>query len=177
MSASSDRAHAERTNALQQLTTYFDAAGLHYEDAGPSGVVVTLTGEHKLRTSALFVVGTHALTVNAFVARRPEQNAAAVHEWLLERNRRMYAVAFCIDHLGDVYLTGRLPLSVVDDPDELDRLLGCILEYADGSFNTLLELGFADAIRREWQWRIARGESTANLAAFAHLIDRTSAGS
>lgn len=177
MSASTDPAQAERADALQRLTNYLDAAELTYELAGQGGVVVTLAGEHKLRTSALFVVGTHALTVNAFVARRPEQNVAAVHEWLLERNRRMYAVAFCIDHLGDIYLTGRLPLSVVDDPDELDRLLGCILEYSDGSFNTLLEIGFADAIRREWQWRIARGESTANLAAFAHLMDRSNAGS
>ena len=53
--------------------------------------------------------------------------------------------------------------------DELDRVMGAVLEYADGSFNTILELGFAGAIRREWQWRISRGESTTNLAAFAHL--------
>ena len=49
--------------------------------------------------------------------------------------------------------------------------MGSVLEYADGSFNTILELGFASAIRREWQWRVSRGESTANLAAFAHLAD------
>jgi hypothetical protein len=47
--------------------------------------------------------------------------------------------------------------------------LGSVLEYADGSFNTILELGFASAIRREWEWRISRGESTANLEAFKHL--------
>lgn len=163
-------------SALTHLIDYLDAADLPYEMAGQDSVVVTLAGEHKLRTNALFVVGSHALTVNAFVARRPEQNEAEVHQWLLERNRRMYGLAFCVDHLGDIYLTGRLPLAVVQDPQELDRLLGCVLEYADGSFNTLLELGFADAIRREWQWRIARGESTANLASFAHLIDRPETG-
>jgi hypothetical protein len=43
------------------------------------------------------------------------------------------------------------------------------LEYSDGAFNTILELGFATAIRKEWDWRISRGESTANLEAFAHL--------
>ena len=33
----------------------------------------------------------------------------------------------------------------------------------------MLEIGFGTAIRREWEWRVKRGESTANLAAFAHL--------
>lgn len=161
---------------LHQLTAYLEAAQLPFEITGPNSVVITLAGEHKLRTSALFVLGLHALTINAFVARRPEQNEAQVHRWLLERNRRMYAVAFSLDHLGDIYLTGRLPLSVVNDAAELDRLLGCLLEYSDGSFNTLLEMGFADAIRREWQWRISRGESTANLASFAHLMNQATSG-
>ena len=46
-------------------------------------------------------------------------------------------------------------------PDELDRLLGSVLAHADGSFNTILELGFASSIRKEWEWRNLRGESTA----------------
>ena len=52
---------------------------------------------------------------------------------------------------------------------ELDRLLGAVLEYADSSFNTILELGFGSSITREWEWRLSRGESTANLEAFRHL--------
>ena len=46
-----------------------------------------------------------------------------------------------------------------------------MLEAADGDFNTLLELGFASSIRREYAWRSSRGESVANLQAFAHLFD------
>ena len=72
----------------------------------------------------------------------------------------MYAVAFAVDRLGDIYLDGRLPLAAVT-PDELDRLLGSVLTYADESFNTILELGFASSIRKEWEWRKLRGESTA----------------
>ena len=49
-------------------------------------------------------------------------------------------------------------------------MLGQVLEAADGDFNTLLELGFASSIRREYAWRTDRGESTANLAAFEHLF-------
>jgi hypothetical protein len=44
-----------------------------------------------------------------------------------------------------------------------------VAEAADSGFNTILELGFASSIRGEWVWRRSRGESTANLAAFAHL--------
>ena len=54
-------------------------------------------------------------------------------------------------------------------PAELDRLLGVVLDAADSSFNPILDLGFAESIRREWRWRLARGESTRNLAAFEHL--------
>ena len=144
------------------------ASGLVHDRIDASTVVVELPGTHKLKTTVSLAIGPHAMTINAFVARRPEENEAAVHRWLLERNRRMYGVAFSIDHLGDIYLTGRVPLTSVN-AEELDRLLGCVLEYADGSFNTILELGFASAIRREWEWRTSRGESTENLAAFAHL--------
>ena len=80
----------------------------------------------------------------------------------------LYGVSYAIDRLGDIYLVGRLPLSVVT-PEELDRLLGTVLEAADGAFNTLLELGFASAIRKEYAWRVSRGESTRNLDAFTHL--------
>ena len=44
-----------------------------------------------------------------------------------------------------------------------------MLTYADESFNTILELGFASSIRKEWAWRESRGESTRNLEAFKHL--------
>ena len=159
-----------RTTAQEQVEAWLDASGLEWEQAVPGTFVVTLPGERKLRTTTSLTIGEHALTINAFVARHPDENTEAVHRWLLEQNRRMYAVAFAIDHLGDIYLVGRVPLGAITQ-DELDRLMGSVLEYADGSFNTILELGFASAIRREWQWRVSRGESTANLAAFAHLAD------
>ena len=54
---------------------------------------------------------------------------------------------------------------------EVDRLLGAVLEYADTSFNTILELGFATSIRREYDWRVSRGESTRNLDAFKGWLE------
>ena len=45
-----------------------------------------------------------------------------------------------------------------------------MLTYADESFDPMLEIGFGSAIRREWAWRVKRGESLANLQAFAHFV-------
>jgi hypothetical protein len=70
---------------------------------------------------------------------------------------------------------GRVPLTAVT-ADELDRLLGSVLTYADESFDEMLEIGFGSAIRREWEWRVKRGESLANLRAFAHFADPTRRG-
>ena len=143
-------------------------ADLEHEEPTPGTLVVQLPGEKKLKTTVSLVVGAHSLSVNAFVARHPDENHEGVYRWLLERNARLYAVAFAVDHLGDVYLTGRLPLNAVT-PDEVDRLLGAVLEASDSSFNTILELGFSSSIRKEWAWRISRGEPTWNLQAFRHL--------
>lgn len=142
--------------------------GVEWEEPQPGTFVVVLPGEHKLRTTVSLAVGAHRLTANAFVVRRPDENAEQVWRWLLRQNARSPGVAFGVDPLGDVYLVADLPRAAVT-PEELDSLLGRLLSAADGAFNTLLELGFAESIRREWAWRRARGESTANLEAFARL--------
>ncbi len=147
-----------------------DDAGLAYENPGEGQFFVTLPGTHKLATHCWLVVGRHALLVEAFVCRRPDENAEEFLRFLLRRNARTYGVSFAVDEVGDVHLVGRLPLQSVT-ADEVDRLLGCVLSYADESFDILLEIGFAGSIRREWAWRLSRGESTANLRAFARFAD------
>ncbi|MFJ9423256.1 YbjN domain-containing protein [Streptomyces sp. NPDC101249] len=146
-------------------------AELAWESPEPGTYVVQLPGTRKLSTTVSLRVGRHSLSLNAFVIRHPDENEAGVHRWLLERNLKLYGVSYAVDRLGDVYVTGRLPLPAIT-PQETDRLLGQILEAADGAFNTLLELGFAAAIRKEYAWRVSRGESTRNLDAFTHLTQR-----
>ncbi len=131
---------------------------------------VKLPGTHKLATNCWLVVGRHALLVEAFVCRKPDENVEEFQRFLLRRNARTYAVAFSVDAVGDVYLVGRLPLHAVT-AEEVDRLLGSVLSYADESFDPLLEIGFASSIRREWEWRQKNGESVANLQAFARFAD------
>jgi hypothetical protein len=139
-----------------------------YEQPDEGHFVVTLPGTRKLSTTCSLLIGDHTLSVNAFVVRHADENQEAVYRWLLERNTRLSGIAFAIDRLGDVFLVGRIPLSAVTEA-EVDRLLGSVLDAADSSFNTLLTLGFASSIRREWAWRLKRGEPTMNLAAFEHL--------
>ncbi len=156
------------SGAIALIEGFLTAAKIDFE-LNKSAFLVTLPGEKKLQTHCALVVGDHSLSINAFVIRKPDNNEAAVHHWCMSKNASMYGLAFAINELGDIYLVGRLPLAAVNE-QELDRILGSVLRYADSAFNPLLELGFADAIRREWAWRVSRGESLANLAAFEHLI-------
>lgn len=153
------------------LLSVFDDLELPYESRctpATRTVVVELPGTHKLKTPVAFSIGAHSVTINAFVVRAPAEHEAQVHRWLLRRNQRLFGVAYALDHLGDVYLVARLPLSVLT-ARSVDDLLGSIAATADGDFDTLLEMGFESAIRAEWRWRLDRGESTSNLSAFQHL--------
>ena len=153
----------------QVLRDYLTANDLEFEERDGS-FRFGLPGEHKLQTPVRVDIGPHTLAVHAFVCRNPDENHERVYRWLLERNLKTYAVSYAVDHLGDIYLDARLPLVLVT-PDEIDRLLGSLLTHADGSFNTILELGFASSIRKEWEWRNLRGESTRNLEAFRGWLE------
>lgn len=164
-----DRSGPDRAGVLETVRASLREAGLVAEQPSPAHLVVSLPGEHKLSITCSLKVGRHSLSVNAFVMRAPAENHEQAYRWLLRANTRTRGVAFALDRLGDVYLVGRLPLAAVD-AESLDRLLGAVLEHADSAFDTLVAMGFASSIRQEWRWRIARGESTANLEPFRHLM-------
>ena len=146
--------------------TYAEHPGVQ---GGLPGLVVELPGERKLKTNTVLSIGEHSVRVEAFVCRKPDENHEGVYRFLLKRNRRLYSVAYTLDNVCDIYLVGRMSLASVD-ADEIDRVLGQVLEAVDSDFNTLLELGFRSSIQKEWEWRVSRGESLKNLEAFAHLI-------
>ncbi len=129
---------------------------------------MALPGERRLTTNTLLSVGDHGVRLEAFVCRKPDENFEGVYKYLLRRNRRLYGMAYTLDNIGDIYLVGRMSLHSVT-ADEIDRLLGQVIEAVDFDFNTLLELGFRSSIEKEWKWRLARGESLKNLQAFEHL--------
>ena len=157
------------TDVASEVREALVELGVEFEQATDNTFVAVLPGERKLKTTCSIVIGPHSVTVNAFVVRHPDENVGAVHEWLLRQNAKHPGLAFGVDPLGDVYLVGQLPLAAVTS-EQIDVLLGRVLDTADSAFNTLLEIGFASSIRREWRWRVSRGESLANLAAFEHLV-------
>lgn len=167
---SAEHRSAERARAECVVLRWLEDSGLDWE-AGtrPGEYVVQLPGEAKLRTTTSLLVGDHSLSVSAFVIRKPDENHAAVHRWLLERNARLQGVAFALDSLGDVYLVGRMPLAGVTS-ESVDSVLGAVLATSDESFNELLVMGFLSAMRKEWAWRVSRGEPVRNLEAFRHLL-------
>lgn len=147
-----------------------DERELEYRQHAPGQFVIKLPGEKKLATMVQLEVGEHAVLIEAFVMRRPDERREELFDFLLQRNARLYGVAFALDSAGDVYLVGRVARHAITS-DELDRLLGSVLAAADDNFNTMLEIGFGDSIRREWAWRVKTGESLANLQAFARFAD------
>jgi Putative bacterial sensory transduction regulator len=157
-----------QARAASAIESALAELGLAAESPQPGSYLVRLEGEHKLATMTWLIVGAHSLHVEAFFCRQPDEDHARFYRFLLERNGRMYGVHFAVDTRGDVYLVGRLPLSSVA-PDEIDRVLGCVLTYSDENFDPALAIGFASSIRKEWAWRVKRGESLANLRAFARF--------
>ena len=153
------------------VRAYLEDAGIEWELGGRAGeFVVTLPGDKKLRTVASLLVGERSTSVSAFVVRNPDENHEEFYRHLLRRNLRMPGLSYAIDPSGDVYVKGEVPTAAVDAA-YLDQLFGVVLDAADAPFNELLVLGFLTSMRKEWAWRISRGESTRNLDAFRHLLE------
>lgn len=167
--------HTPQRRAAEAIDAAVREAGLECERPRPGAFLVTLPGRRKLKTLVWLDAGAHSLLVKSFFCRRPDENEGGFYRWLLGRNEDTYGMAFSADEAGDVYITGRLPLAGIT-PDEVDRLLGCVLTYSDDNFNTALELGFASSIRKEWAWRVKGGYSLRNLEAFRHLVSEPAEG-
>jgi hypothetical protein len=157
-------------DAARRLGEILAEAQVSYTSPQPGGFLVRLEGQHKLATMTWLIVEAHSLHVEAFFCRQPDENHAEFYRFLLQRGSRMFGLHFALDPVGDVYLVGRLPLATIA-PAEIDRLLGCVLSYSDENFDPALMIGFASSIRREWAWRVKRGESVANLQAFTRLTE------
>jgi hypothetical protein len=156
--------------SLTQVVEFLSEQDLNYELAGEKTVVVSLPGVNKQFVNVALTVGDTIFKIESFVARNPDENHEAVYRWILEQNRKLLVINYCLDHLGDIYLSGTLPIATLDTA-QIDQLLGVMLQTSDNSFNVLLELGFKSAIEREWAWRTSNGMDLANLQAFAHLFE------
>jgi hypothetical protein len=149
---------AERTRLATVIHQALEELDVPFERINDGSFLVTLAGEHKLKTMTWLVIGDHTLTIEAFFMRRPAENVDGTYAFLLGRNARTYGVHFSVDRVGDIFLTGQLPFSAITS-DEIDTVLGCVRTYADENFDPAIALGFAGAIEREKAWRAKIGDT------------------
>lgn len=157
------------TLTVAEVTEFLTEQDLQFESVGDKTVVVSLPGTNKQFVNVAMTFGDTLFKIESFVARNPDENHEAVYRWILEQNRKLLVISYCLDHLGDIYLSGTLPIATID-LNQVDQLLGVMLSTSDNSFNILLELGFRSAIEKEWAWRTSKGMDLANLESFRHLI-------
>lgn len=126
---------------VQKVEAYLASHSLDWEPDGDNSFYVRMDGDNKKGIALTLRVGDRTLQVESYFVRAPEtERQAAAYRWILQRNLRQY-LRFACDEEGAIHLVGQVPLACVDD-DELDRLIGCVLEYQDLNWKAFLELGF-----------------------------------
>ena len=150
-----------------------DETGLEWEPgARDDEFVVSLPGEKKLRTVVSLVCGENALSVSAFVIRNPDENHGEVYRFLLQpqpapaRPRlRRRPLGRRLRHRTGAGRRGRRRSTSTSCSASCSSAV-------DEPFNELLVMGFLTSMRKEWEWRVSRGESLRNLEAFRHILER-----
>ena len=103
---------------------------------------VRMRGDDKDVITVWLTLGQRTLRYETYVLPAPEENQAAIADFLLRRNDSLIGAHFSIGAEEAVYLRGELPdVAVVDD--ELDRVLGTLYTTVEANFRTLLQLAFA----------------------------------
>src|SRR3546814_4864974 len=96
--------HAEaNTQHRETIRTWLAENEIEFEETDSGMFSFALPGEKKLQTPVRIDVGEHALGIHAFVCRNPDENHEGVFRWLLEKNLRLFGVAFAVDRHGDIY--------------------------------------------------------------------------
>lgn len=127
------------------------SVGAAFERVEAGAYAVLLHGRRRPSTVVWLVAGQQAVAVEAFVLHVIEPDPTAVarlHRHLLARNLRLRGVHFAVDDVGDLFLTGSLPLPAVDE-DGVDRVLGEVLQLLEDEQESLLALLYGDRLERD----------------------------
>jgi len=136
-------ATSESVGAL--IEKYLKEHDLDWEP-DPEGWYVRMDGQNKKGISMLLHPGDKTLRIESYFIRAPEaETRAEAYRWILQRNLRQY-LRFACDEEGAIHLVGQVPLDCCDE-DELDRLIGSVLEYQDENFKPFLQIGFPRALK------------------------------
>jgi hypothetical protein len=148
-----------RAAAVAAVAAFLDESGLQAEALGDGRWFVRLAGERKLGVGVHLAVGDRTLRVESFFMRAPEEQGERLYRDLLLRQATSYVLRFTLDEAGDLFLIGQVPLRAVT-AEEVDRVVGTVLDLADAAYLPAVEIGFASSIAAEKAWRARLAEGS-----------------
>jgi hypothetical protein len=106
-----------------------------------SSWLVSMEGRVRQRVSVAVILRSDRVSFYFFMVRAPRENEAQFYRLLLRKNLRSFAMKYCLDADGDVWLIAELPRSGFDGA-ELDRILGVFYQESESAFEALVHLGY-----------------------------------
>ena len=95
-------------------------------------------------TTVWFEIGEHTVGYEAYLSPRPPHRPADVYQLCLSRNRRSWPATISMDDRGDLYVTGRIPLTDLSRL-RLEEAIGAVYLSVELTFRRILEIGFRSA--------------------------------
>jgi hypothetical protein len=103
--------------------------------------LLTMAGTVRQKINIAVVLRPDRISFYFFMVRGPKQNHEQLYALLLRKNLRTFAMKYCLDSDGDVWLIAELPRRGFD-AEELDRILGVFHQESEGAFEALVHLGY-----------------------------------
>jgi Putative bacterial sensory transduction regulator len=149
-----------RVAAVAAVDEFLADTSVEAEELGDGRWFLRLAGERKLGIGVHLAVGDRTLRVESFFMRAPEEQQERLYRDLLLRQTTSYVLRFTLDEAGDLFLVGQVPLRAIT-AEEVDRIVGTMLDLADGAYLPAVEIGFASSIAAEKAWRARLAEGSA----------------
>jgi Putative bacterial sensory transduction regulator len=151
---------AVQAAARRAVEEFLAETGIRAERLDEGRWFLVLAGERKLGIGVHLQVGDRTMRVESFFMRAPEEQRERLYHDLLLRQASSYLLRFTLDENGDLFVVGQVPLAAVT-PEEVDRVVGSILELCDSAYLPSVEICFASsmAAERAWRARLAAGSS------------------
>jgi hypothetical protein len=108
---------------------------------GENAWLVSMEGRVRQRVNVAVVLRLDRVSLYFFMVRAPRENHSEFYRLLLRKNMRTFAMKYCLDADGDVWLMAELPRHGFDG-DELDRILGVFYQESESAFEALVHLGY-----------------------------------
>ncbi|MFY9615846.1 MAG: YbjN domain-containing protein [Candidatus Dormiibacterota bacterium] len=103
--------------------------------------LISIPGHVRQKVNVAAVLRPDRISFYFFMVRAPRDNREAFYRLLLRKNLRTFAMKYCLDSDGDVWLMAEMPRRGFD-AEELDRILGVFYQESESAFEALVHLGY-----------------------------------